>query len=69
MNNIPYILQILNSIVLIFGFIYGITVLKIALEAFTKRMENLTQVTIDHEHRLTVIETTCRNRLCDGKEA
>lgn len=59
------LVPVMNFVVIVAGGLYGLSVLKIALQAFTEKLERVAAAVEDHEHRLTVIETTCRNRNCD----
>ena len=54
--NILTLMPLANFGVLLFGFVYGISILKIALKDFTERLKDLDALVVKHEHRITILE-------------
>jgi len=57
--NWAWTVPLVNLLVMVFGGLYWLSALKIALKQFTERLDAIEKLARDHEHRLTQVESKC----------
>ncbi len=58
MKTIGDLLPLASFAVMVIGGFYALMLLKVSIVSFSEKLERIATLAEDHEHRLTVIETT-----------